>query len=93
MLYRILNELIAQRSQIFLLIKQLERIESRLVLPTLSVDNQAGAMYIKIKEGCIEETEEYDAQVYFDRAKDGSLIGIEIIFTKIENQNRDEEHE
>lgn len=45
-------------------------------------DPDADAMYITLKEGTTHKTKEVDENIIFDYDKQGTVIGIELLFVK-----------
>ena len=45
-------------------------------------DQDADAMYVKLKEGEISETKEIDDNTILDYDKSGNVIGVELLFVK-----------
>ena len=43
-------------------------------------DSQANAMYIQLKEGEVDDTLEVGSNVFVDVDKDGTHLGVEILF-------------
>lgn len=48
----------------------------------INYDPEADAIYINFREGDIEETREVSKNIYVDVDKDGSPLGLEILFAK-----------
>jgi len=48
----------------------------------ITYDNEADALYIKLKESEVHKTKEVDENTILDYDKNGDLIGIEILFVK-----------
>lgn len=48
----------------------------------ITYDNEADALYIKLKESEVHKTKEADENTILDYDRNGNLIGIEILFVK-----------
>jgi len=46
----------------------------------IEYDPQADAMYIQLKEGAIEDTLEVGSQIFVDVDREGTPLGIEVLF-------------
>jgi len=51
-------------------------------LASLKYDERAKALYLKLSDSKIIETEPVSDSVFFDIAEDGSLVGVEVILPK-----------
>lgn len=51
-------------------------------MDSLKYDERAKALYLKLSEGKVVETEAVNDSIFFDLAEDGSLVGIEVILPK-----------
>lgn len=48
----------------------------------ISYDQDADAMYIKLREGEVDKTKEIDDNTILDYDKQGNVIGVELLFVK-----------
>ncbi len=48
----------------------------------ISYDEEADALYIKLKEGEVVKTKEVDKNTMLDYDRQGNLLGIELLFIK-----------
>jgi len=51
-------------------------------LVSLKYDKHAKALYLKLSDSKIVETEPVNDSIFFDIAKDGRLVGVEVILPK-----------
>lgn len=51
-------------------------------MASLKYDERAKALYLKLSDSKIIETEPVSDSVFFDIAEDGSLVGVEVILPK-----------
>lgn len=51
-------------------------------LASLKYDERAKALYLKLSDSKIIETESVSDSIFFDIAEDGSLVGVEVILPK-----------
>jgi len=51
-------------------------------LASLKYDERAKALYLKLSDSKIVETEPVSDSIFFDIAEDGSLVGVEVILPK-----------
>ena len=48
----------------------------------ISYDQEADAIYIRLKEGEVDKTKEIDDNTILDYDKKGNVIGVELLFVK-----------
>ena len=51
-------------------------------MASLKYDERAKALYLKLSDSKIIETEPVSDSIFFDIAEDGSLVGVEVILPK-----------
>ena len=51
-------------------------------MASLKYDERAKALYLKLSDSKIVETEPVSDSIFFDIAEDGSLVGVEVILPK-----------
>jgi len=51
-------------------------------LASLKYDERAKALYLKLSDSEVMETEPVNDSIFFDIAKDGSLAGVEVILPR-----------
>ena len=51
-------------------------------MDSLKYDERAKALYLKLSERKVAETEPVNDSIFFDLAEDGSLVGIEVIIPR-----------
>ncbi len=51
-------------------------------MASLRFDSKANALYIKIAEGIVSETDPLNDSVFIDLDKEGKVLGIEVVLPK-----------